>query len=525
MSSLLTQLVAEPKFGPATKVAVIGAGISGVTAAAHLLKEGVSVTVFERSGTSGGVWHYEKRVSESPSFPNEVPSIGDYKVSRPGQHAYPTPPPEPLDEDEPTSTSEQRDKLGDPALEIRFSPPGPCYAGLKNNISTRLMVSVLDPWPEGTEENTTQDKIEGYIQLLAKNHGVNDVTLFHTRVDEVRKSDDGEKWAIRAVTLDKSKESAKLAERHYEFDAVVVASGHYNMPRVPDMEGLKEWKAAFPRRLIHSKQYRVPEKYRDQNLLVIGAGVSAVDICKELNGVAKKSYQSARGGPYDLPASILPPNAARVGEIERFVLEPGLASELSLEDEKPIPGQVVLKDGSILEDIHHVIVATGYITSYPFLPQLHSDTREPTDAGEELLVTSEGDMAHNLHKDIFYINDPTLSFVGVPYHVATFSLFDHQAQVVARVLSGKALLPSHEEMREEYNGRLRDKGAGRGFHSLREEDGELKYVKDLVDWVNRDADARGLQRLPGHTDQWIDQYWVMRERLKEFFKKPAEEVA
>lgn len=38
------------------KVAVIGSGISGVAAAAHLLKEGLDVTVFERNKAAGGVW-------------------------------------------------------------------------------------------------------------------------------------------------------------------------------------------------------------------------------------------------------------------------------------------------------------------------------------------------------------------------------------------------------------------------------------------------------------------------------------
>jgi cation diffusion facilitator CzcD-associated flavoprotein CzcO len=37
-------------------VAVIGAGISGVAAAAHIKKEGVKVTVFERSSAAGGIW-------------------------------------------------------------------------------------------------------------------------------------------------------------------------------------------------------------------------------------------------------------------------------------------------------------------------------------------------------------------------------------------------------------------------------------------------------------------------------------
>jgi MFS transporter, ACS family, pantothenate transporter len=38
------------------RVGVIGAGISGVVAAAHLIEEGLDVTVFERSDAAGGVW-------------------------------------------------------------------------------------------------------------------------------------------------------------------------------------------------------------------------------------------------------------------------------------------------------------------------------------------------------------------------------------------------------------------------------------------------------------------------------------
>lgn len=43
---------------PSTKknVAVIGAGISGVVAAAHLKQDGLDVTVFERSRDAGGIW-------------------------------------------------------------------------------------------------------------------------------------------------------------------------------------------------------------------------------------------------------------------------------------------------------------------------------------------------------------------------------------------------------------------------------------------------------------------------------------
>ncbi len=45
---------------------------------------------------------------------------------------------------------------------------------------------------------------------------------------------------------------------------MVVASGHYHACRIPDIEGLKEWKERWPGRVQHSKSYRHPRGFRDQ---------------------------------------------------------------------------------------------------------------------------------------------------------------------------------------------------------------------------------------------------------------------
>ncbi|KAK0716456.1 hypothetical protein B0T21DRAFT_339251 [Apiosordaria backusii] len=505
---------------PQQMVAVIGAGISGVCTAAHLLKEGVSVTVFERSSIAGGIWHYDDRVPVDPPYPSNTPSRGDYEISKRGDFSYVTPPPERSDRTQ-TSCSirvEATENLFD--VEVLFSPPGPCYAGLRTNVPTYLMASSLSAWPEGTESVVSQRDVEEYVQNLAEVHGVNAHTLFHTRVDEVKKTPDGSKWELRSVTLEKGEFGVRFIERLSLFDRVVVASGHYNMPRIPGIEGLSAWKTRFPHRIIHSKQYRNPERYRNQNLVVLGAGVSALDICRELDGVANTIYQSVRGGQYDLPASLLPPSSKRVPEVARFVLGDDQRVKHFLEDGQPIPGRVILKDGQVLDNIHHVVIATGYITSYPFLSHLHSDTATVTDSGGYLVVTSDGNMAHNLHKDIFYIPDPTLAFVGVPYHVATFSLFDFQAQVVARVFAGRAKLPSQKSMREEYERKVQEKGLGRGFHSLHAEGKEVEYVRELVEWVNEeyvDGDGKTNGRMKGHSEEWLTGYYELKAKMRGLF--------
>lgn len=128
---------------------------------------------------------------------------------------------------------------------------------------------------------------------------------------------------------------------------------------------------------------------------------------------------------------------------------------------------------------------------------------------------------HNLHKDIFYIPDPTLAFVGVPYHVATFSLFEFQAIAVAAVFSGKAELPREEEMRKEYNKKIEEKGVGRAFHSLMGKD--VEYANELLAWINPGIVAHGGKAVEGHTKEWKAQYEILREKMKAFRAGAAKE--
>ncbi|KAJ9630125.1 uncharacterized protein PV06_04968 [Exophiala oligosperma] len=487
---------------PGKRVAVIGAGISGVSSAAHLLKHGLEVVVFERSSIAGGVWHFDPRSAQDPTYPNEQPSRGDYEI-RP-ELEYRTPPPEVSEDDKETAEE----------LEIAHAPPGPCYAGLMNNVSTREMRTSLQAWPPGTTDFVGQSVLEEYIQSIARDHGVASVTQYNTRVENVQKV--GSEWVIRTTTLRKDAiRGCHFTERRWAFDCVVVASGHYQMPRIPDLPGLHGWKQAYPERVWHSKKYRDPRQFKDKNILLIGAGVSSYDIAKESAPYARRIFQSSRGGKLDLPASMMPEKATRVGGVRLFKLDGGCSNSEKEVAALPIPGKIVLEDGEELSDIHAVILCTGYITSYPFFPHLHSDTTPAHEAGKHVLVTAEGNMVHNLYKDIFYIEDPSLAFVGAPYHIATFSLFEFQAQIVARVLSGKALLPSYEQMREEYAERVRTKGLGRDFHSLRGDGQEIAYVDDLVAWANTDAEEQGIDdKMKGHTEEWHAAYLERKERLK-----------
>lgn len=484
-------------------VAVIGAGISGVCTAAHLLKHGLSVTVYERSSITGGVWHYDHRAANEPPYPNELPSKGDYEAQDiQDEVSYATPPATPGGRGSPVgSTKEDR-----AALIISHAPPGPCYAGLMNNVSLTCMKTSLDDWPAGLEEFVSQRYLEEYIQAIAVKHRVNEQIEYDSRVDRVGKV--GEKW--RVVTTKLHASEARLESKVVYFDRVVVASGHYNMPRIPDVPGLKNLKQLFPDRICHSKGYRDARRYADKTVLLVGAGVSSMDIAKEIVRAGGKVVQSSRGGTFDLPAGMLPDRAARRVEGISSLIYHEKRGQLA--ESEPLPATILLRNGETLSQIDYIILCTGYITSYPFLPEKHTDILPAQYVTDHVLVSKEGDMTHNLHKDIFYIPDPTLAFVGVPYHISTFSLFDLQAQVVARVFAKEARVPPEERMRVEYRERVVEKGLGREFHSLRAENAEIEYAQDLVDWVNGDL-GPGIEPMRGHTEAWLAGHRLQRELL------------
>ncbi|KAL2838975.1 hypothetical protein BJY01DRAFT_237268 [Aspergillus pseudoustus] len=446
------------------RIAVIGAGVSGIASAAHLLAEGLDVTVFERASVPGGVWVLDKRRALEPAYPSIAASAAEFAFH-----------PSNVTNDE----------------AIVHSSPGPCYEGLKNNVPTELLELSINQWKPNTPPFTTHDKILEYLQDTAIQTGINSRISYNTRVDTVLRGLNEEKWTA--------------------FDAVVVASGHYHAPHVPDIPGLAAWKAAYPDRIQHSKRYRNPDEFREKDtVLLIGGSTSSTDIAKELGPRVKKIWQSTRDSKYDHPAFELPKNGTRVAQIASF----GSLEPTQNAGSPAIAGKITLVNGQILEGITHIIVCTGYHFSYPFFSTstYHRDDLRREEANDIVLVT-DGTMTHNLHQDIFYIPDPTLAFVGVPFRIATFSLFEFQAIAVAAVLAGHATLPSKEVMRAEYRTRIKEKGLGKQFHSLMGVD--VQYAADLMASVNLGREESQI-KTKGYSKEWVEVQSGYITRMKEF---------
>jgi putative flavoprotein involved in K+ transport len=80
-----------------------------------------------------------------------------------------------------------------------------------------------------------------------------------------------------------------------EAPRVVVATGYNARPLLPDWPGAEE----FPGTLVHSSEYRNPEPFRGQDVLVVGAGNSAAEIAVDLaDGGAASVQLSVRTPPH-----------------------------------------------------------------------------------------------------------------------------------------------------------------------------------------------------------------------------------
>lgn len=148
----------------------------------------------------------------------------------------------------------------------------PCYESLTNNVSTPLLRTKLNAWPEGTGPFVRHNVLKDYIQDTSQKAGVDNVTKFGARVDRVYKN--GSTWNVHWSTLSGSDqdvvEQNSAASHHIitsrgnirqltkfqTFDSVIVASGHYHTPLVPDIRGLAEAKTQWPAKIFHSKSFR-----------------------------------------------------------------------------------------------------------------------------------------------------------------------------------------------------------------------------------------------------------------------------
>jgi len=233
---------------------------------------------------------------------------------------------------------------------------------------------------------------------------------------------------------------------------------HYSVPNHPTIIGIEHYKG----KTIHSHFYRDPKEYKGfKNALVLGFGPSGIDISLELSEVCEKvtiSHSRMR------TKSILPKNCFEHHGVRHIAKN----------------GDFVTSSNDVISDVDLFVICTGYQYDFPFLDDV-----------VDLKMDKGRRAMHNLYKHIFYMDKPSLSFVGIPWKTAPFPIIHQQCGYVAAVLGGLKSLPSEDEMRadtlQEIEQRLSIPELARHFHMFG--DRQFGYADML-------ASLSGLQKNP-----------------------------
>ena len=103
----------------------------------------------------------------------------------------------------------------------------------------------------------------------------------------------------------------------------------------------------------------------------------------------------------------------------------------------------------------------------------------------------------------------------------TFKVFEWQAVAAARVLAGKATLPTLEEQQKWETDRIAQKGDGPGFTMVNPDFKE--YFEKLREIVGDPGDGPG-RRLPAFDQAWVDDFNAGHERRIRMWKR-ANQIA
>ncbi|XP_031348342.1 flavin-containing monooxygenase FMO GS-OX-like 3 [Photinus pyralis] len=209
------------------KIAIIGAGPSGLVSTKYSLDEGHEIDVYEQSGYIGGTWMYTDRIGVD---------------------------------------------------EYGFPVHSSMYKGLMTNVPKEIMTFLDFPYPkQQTKSYISQQEVIKYFNQYADTFHLKEHIKFYKRVTKIA-AEGANGWCITAQDA-----KTKLTETQ-AYDAVFICTGHYSVPYVPKLPGHDQ----FTGEQVHSHNFRTCESFKGKNVLVIGGSSSGVDIAGLISKVANK---------------------------------------------------------------------------------------------------------------------------------------------------------------------------------------------------------------------------------------------
>lgn len=133
------------------------------------------------------------------------------------------------------------------------------------------MCFTQEPLPEKLSEQTLKlygpdapfrhrEIIRDWVEGIFRRGGYEKLITFNTTVENIHKRSSSWVLTLRQEVIGGDKDRWW----QQEFDAVVVASGHYNIPYIPNIPGLVEYEKRYPGSIMHSKHYRDTDAFREK---------------------------------------------------------------------------------------------------------------------------------------------------------------------------------------------------------------------------------------------------------------------
>ena len=186
----------------------------------------------------------------------------------------------------PVECFEKSDRVGGNWVFANRNGMSSAYRSLHANTSRERMQYSDFPMPRSYPDFPHHTQIAAYFADYVKHFGLDSLIRFETGVERAARDAADGTWT---VTLDTGE------TRRY--DALLVANGHHWDPRWPQ----PPYPGTFDGVEMHSHWFVDASDFRDQNVLVVGMGNSAVDIAVESSFVAGRTFVSGRRGEHVVP--------------------------------------------------------------------------------------------------------------------------------------------------------------------------------------------------------------------------------
>ncbi|OAX41509.1 FAD/NAD(P)-binding domain-containing protein [Rhizopogon vinicolor AM-OR11-026] len=288
-------------------------------------------------------------------------------------------------------------------------PLTPLYDSLTTNLPHPVMAYTSYSFPPETPLFPRAHVVQTYLESYALHFNLMPFIRFSTTVLDARW--ESTKWI---VTLS---DGERLT-----YDHLVVANGHYHIPRIPDVPGLADW--VKHDKAFHSVWYRKPDFLGDK-VLIVGGGPSGQDIAAEMCTVTSVVVH-AFSNPGAEPKSVNTGNLIRRGRAIEFRAN----------------GQVIFDDGILEDNIDRCILATGFQMHLPFLEGSSMINKNMPPEIPPLIPSELFNSTYHvfpLEKHLFPLQTQypvsSVAFMGLMMMVAPLPLMEAQAHAIVRAFA------------------------------------------------------------------------------------------